>query len=85
LVYADDVNLMGENIVTMKKKTETVLDTSKEVSLEVNPEKTKHMLMSHYQKVGPKRSIRLPNRFFEDMEKFKYLGTTLTDQSCMHE
>jgi hypothetical protein len=61
------------------------LDASKEVGLEVNPEKTKYMLMSRIQKVGQKRSIQIANRSFEYVAKFKYLGTTLTDQSCMHE
>jgi hypothetical protein len=36
LVYADDVNLLGDNIVTTKKNTETLIDASMEVGLEVN-------------------------------------------------
>jgi hypothetical protein len=51
----------------------------------VNPEKTKYMLMSHYQKAGQKHSIKVVNKFYADVTDFKYLGTALTDQICMHE
>jgi hypothetical protein len=45
--YTDDVTLLGGNIhTTIKKNTKTLIDTSKEVVLEVNTEKTKYMLVS---------------------------------------
>jgi hypothetical protein len=40
LAYADDVNLLGVNTDTIKENTETLIDASKEVGLEVNAEKT---------------------------------------------
>jgi hypothetical protein len=43
------------------------------------------MLMSRYQKVGHKHSIKIANRSFENVAKFRYLGTRITDQNCMHE
>jgi hypothetical protein len=42
--------------------------------LEVNPEKTKYMLMSLYKKAGQKHNIKTGNTSFEDVVKFKYLG-----------
>jgi hypothetical protein len=47
LGYADDVNVVEENIDTIKKNTEALLYVSKEVGLEVNPEKTKYTLILH--------------------------------------
>jgi hypothetical protein len=38
LAYADDVILLGDNIDTINKNTETFIDASKEVGLEVNRE-----------------------------------------------
>jgi hypothetical protein len=42
LIYADDVNVLGDNINTIKRNTRTLIDASKEVGLEVNTEKTKY-------------------------------------------
>jgi hypothetical protein len=47
LDYAEDVNLLGDNIDTIKENTDTSIDASKEVGLKVNAEKTKYMLPSH--------------------------------------
>jgi hypothetical protein len=49
LTYTDDLNLLGGNIDTVKKNTETLIDASNEVGLEMNVEKTKYMLLSCYQ------------------------------------
>jgi sorting nexin-29 len=84
LAYADDVNIVGENIDPIQKNTKALLDASKEVGLEVNPQKTKYMLISCSQKTGQKHSIKIANRFFEDVAKFKYLRTTPTDQNYVH-
>jgi hypothetical protein len=54
LVYADDVNLLGDNTDTIKKNTETVTDINKESGLNINEEKTKYsyMLLVHHQNAG---------------------------------
>jgi hypothetical protein len=85
LAYADDINIVAENIDIIKKNTEALLDASMEVGLEVNPKKSTYMLMSRSQRIGQKHSINIVNRSFEDVAKFKYLEMTLTDQNCMHE
>jgi hypothetical protein len=85
LASADDVNIVGENIDTIQQNTQALADSSKEVGLEVNSEKTKYILMSRCKKAGQKHSIKIVNRPFDGVAKFIYLGTTLTDQSRMHE
>jgi hypothetical protein len=68
LAYVDDVKIVGENKDTIQKNTKALLDASKEVGLEVNPEKT--MLMSHCQRAGQRHSIKRANRSFQDAAKF---------------
>jgi hypothetical protein len=78
LAYADDVNLLGDNTDTIKKNTETLIDASKEVGLQINIEKTKYMLLSRHQNVGQNQDIKIANRSSENVSQFKYLGTTVT-------
>jgi hypothetical protein len=51
----DYVNLLGDNRDTIKKSTETVIDASKEVGLEVNTEKTKYAFLSHHHNASQDR------------------------------
>jgi hypothetical protein len=59
LAYADDVNLLGDNIDAIMKNTETLIDASKEVGLEINVEETKYMLLSRQQNVGQNRDMKM--------------------------
>jgi hypothetical protein len=85
MAYADDVNLLGDNIDTIKKNTEILIAASKEVGLEINVERTKYMLVSRHQNIGQNRDIKIANRPFENVSQFRYLRTTVTNQNLIQE
>jgi len=52
LFYANDVNTLGRSVHTIKKDTESLVVASKEISLEVNADKTKYIVMAQDKNVG---------------------------------
>jgi hypothetical protein len=52
------MTLLCDNTETIKKKTETLIDASKEVGLEVNVEKTKYRPVSHHQTAGQSKTYK---------------------------
>ena len=76
LVYADDVNILGGNVHTVKENAETLVVASKEIGLAVNADKTKYMVMSLDQNAGRIHSMKTDNSSFEREVELKYLGKT---------
>jgi hypothetical protein len=65
----------------MKENTETLLEASRNIGLEINTKKTKNMIMSRHPNSGQNQNIRIANDSFESVAKFKYLEMTLTNQN----
>ena len=79
LLFYADVNMLGKNLLTIRKNTEIFIKASKDISLEVNSEETKYMITS------PQQNIVIENLSFEKVEKFKYLGVKVTNTNDIHE
>jgi hypothetical protein len=83
--YADGVNILGRSLHTVKENTDVLVVASKEIGLEVNGDKTKYMVMSRDQNVGPSYSMEIDSSYFGKVEEFKYLGTNLIYQHSFQE
>jgi hypothetical protein len=69
LVYADYVNTLGGRVHNIKKNTENLVVASKDTGLEVNAEKTKHLVWSRDQNAGRSHNIKSDNIAFEGVEQ----------------
>ena len=66
LVYADDVDILGENIHTIKKIIEALVVATKEAGLEVNADETVYVVvMSSDQNARQSDIIKIDNSSFE--------------------
>jgi hypothetical protein len=72
MAYADDVNILGGNVHTVKKNAEALVVADKEIGLEVNADKSKYMVMSRNQNTGRSDSMKIDNMSIERVEGFKY-------------
>ena len=80
LPYADDVNIVGESIHTVKENAEALVVVSMETGQQVNADKCKYMV-----KIRMQDEVTIDNSSFERVEEFKYSGTNLTNQNSTQE
>jgi hypothetical protein len=87
LVYTDDVNTLTlrGSVHTIKENAEALVVAHEEIGLEINADKTKHMILSRDQNAGRGHSVKIDNSSFERVEDFNYVGINLTNQNYIQE
>ena len=85
LDYADDVNLIGDDIRTIERNADLLLNTCKNICLAVNTGKTMYMEIGCHRGMIVNTHIKISSNFYEKVETFKYLGSLLTNQNSIQE
>jgi hypothetical protein len=67
LVYADDINLLGYSLNSVKQNTRSLLEAVRNLSLEINAEKTNYMIISRLPNSRQDQNIRIANESFESV------------------
>jgi hypothetical protein len=82
LVYADDVNFVSRSALMLSEAFKQLEAKSKNASLTINESKTKYMINSRNKmRFRRVRSLNVGSHKFERVDKFKYLGSLVTENS----
>ena len=81
LVYANDINMLGKNLQTAREYTKVFIKANKDLCLQVNSEKTKTLATKMQNKF--KYRLVFADFSFENVQKFKYFGITLTIEMAL--
>jgi hypothetical protein len=64
-----------------QKNTQSLIDASKVIGMKVITEKNNYMLVCCHQIAEQNHDIMIGNRWFENVAEFKYLGTTIRNET----
>ena len=79
MAYADDVNLIGDDIITIERNADVLLNASK-CYLAVNIGKTNYMEIGRHRGIIANAHIKIGSNSYEKVKTFKYLGSLVTNQ-----
>ena len=85
LAYADDVNLIVDDIRKIEINADVLLNACKNIGLAVNTGKTKYMEIGHHQGLMANEHIKIGSNSYEKAKTFIYLGCLLTNQNSIQE
>ncbi|KAG8239415.1 hypothetical protein J437_LFUL012751 [Ladona fulva] len=76
--YADDLNILGRSVPSIKEAFGNLETGAKDLNLKVNEHKTKFLLQSRKHRVGNGQNITIGNYNFEGVNNFTYLGSNVS-------
>jgi hypothetical protein len=82
LAYVDDVNLVSRSALALSEVFKRLEAESKNAGLTINESKTKYMINSRNKvRFRNVRSLNVGSHKFERVDKYKYLGSLVTESS----
>ena len=81
LAYADYVNVVGFDIITIERNANVLLNACNDIGLAVNTEKTKYMETGRHRGMIANEHIKIGSNSYEKVKTFKYLISLLTNQN----
>ena len=85
MAYADDVNLIGDDIRTIDRNADVLLNACNNIGLAVNTGKTKYMGIGRNRGMIANAHIKIRSNSYEKVKTFEYLGSLLTNQNSIQE
>lgn len=79
LAYADDIVLMDESQVGVKRLCERLNDAAQKVGLQINEQKTEYMIIGRQNWMDPVLEVG-PFKF-KRVNSFKYLGSIVSEKN----
>ena len=73
LAYADDVNLIGDDIRTIERNADVLLNACKDIGLAVNTVNTKYMKIGRQRGMIANEHMRIGSQYYDKVKTCKYL------------